>query len=288
LKKKNKTPLFLRIIPVIFPWLEKLAPSLANRFFVYIFFSPVKYRVPDKERIAESHSEKFEMTIAGKKIQCYKWGNSPNTIVVVHGWAGRATQFRRFVKPCIKAGYQIIGFDGPGHGQSDGKRTNLDEFENVLQKLVEKIGNVSAIVAHSFGGAASLYALTKGLPVTILANIASPTIGDEIINTYLRAIGGSDKTGEAFKKYILEKTGKSFDQFTALEFVKHVSQDLKLVLVHDEDDKDVTIDHPRALIKRFPQAYFLQTKKLGHTRILKDDHVIQSIVTFIAHRSSKL
>jgi len=286
LKKKNKTPFLLRIIPTVFPWAERFAPWLANRFFIYLFFTPLKYKTPEKERKAETFGETFVINIQGKKIQCYRWGNSPKTILVIHGWAGRATQFRRFVKPFLKSGYQVVGFDGPGHGKSDGKKTNLDEFEMTIQEIVNKVGNVKAIVAHSFGGVASLYSLTKGLPVKTLINIASPTIGDEIINTFLRAINGSQKTGDAFKKYVIKKSGKTFDEFSSLEFIKHVPSELSLLLVHDEDDKDVSLAHSKELMKRYTLAKLLQTKGLGHTRILKDDQVIREIVTFVELHSS--
>lgn len=276
----------MRIIPAVFPWAEKLVPSLANRFFIYLFFTPVKYGVPEKERKAETFSEKFTLNVSGKRIQCYQWGKSNKTIIVVHGWAGRATQFRRFVKPFLKAGYQVIGFDGPAHGQSEGRSTDLDEFENVIQGLVKKTGSVQALVAHSFGGVTCLYALTKGLPVKTLVNIASPTIADKIIGTFLKAMNGSAKTGEAFKKYVLKKSGKTFDEFSALQFVKKVPSDLNLLLVHDADDRDVSIDHPRELIKQFPRAELVETTGLGHTRILKDDQVIHRIVTFIERHSS--
>jgi predicted alpha/beta hydrolase family esterase len=148
------------------------------------------------------------------------------------------------------------------------------------------VGNVQAIVAHSFGGAASLYAIANGLPVKTLVNIASPTIGEEIIKTFLRAINGSAKTGEEFKRYIQETYGKSFDQFSSLEFIKYVPPDLHLLLVHDEDDRDVSLDHSKALMKQYLLAKLLQTKGLGHTRILKDDQVIREVVTFIERHSS--
>src|SRR6478609_3285837 len=148
-KKKNKTPFLLKIIPTIFPWMEKFAPWLANRFFIYLFFTPLQYKTPEKELKAESFSEKFVVNVQGKKIQCYRWGNSTRTLLVVHGWAGRATQFRRFVKPFVKSGYQVVGFDGPGHGKSDGKKTTLDEFERAIQEVVANVGNVKAIIAHS-------------------------------------------------------------------------------------------------------------------------------------------
>ena len=179
-----------------------------------------------------------------------------------------------------------MGFDGPAHGRSEGKSTTIEEFRVVIETLVQQLGNVSAIVTHSFGGGAALYSLANNLPVKTLVNIASPTIAEEIIKTYLRAIGGSMKTGKAIEKHVLKLTGKSFNEFTALELIKHVPQNLNLLLVHDQDDTEVVLDHPRELIKRFPGAELIQTKGLGHTRILKDDNVIRSVVTFIVHHSS--
>jgi len=286
LKKKNKTPLLLRIIPTVFPVLEKISPWLANQYFVFLFFTPFKYQATEKERKAETFAEKFIIEVDGKKIQCYRWGSGNKTVLVVHGWAGRATQFRRFVKPLLKAGYSIVGFDGPAHGQSEGRSTNLQEFRTVIEKLVSQLGNVTAILTHSFGGITALYALSNGLLVKTIINIASPTISDEIINTYLRAVGGSAKTGEAFKKYVLKKTGKPFSAFSALEFIKLAPADLNLLLVHDEGDKEVALTHPKELLKHFPQGLLIQTKGLGHTRILKDDKVIHQVVTFIQRHSS--
>ena len=114
-----------------------------------------------------------------------------------------------------------------------------------------------------------------------LINIASPTIGDEIINTYLRAINGSRSTGEFFKSYMIEKYGKAFDEYTSSHLILKVKQEIDLLLVHDEDDKEVGLEHAHELKRVYPQARLLVTKGLGHTRILKDEKVIGQCVTFI-------
>lgn len=285
-KKKDKTPPLLKLIRWGYPKVEAVFPSLAYRFFTTLFFTPLRYKATEKERKAETFGEKFVVTSAGKKIQCYRWGKSEKTVLVVHGWAGRATQFRRFVKPLIKAGYQVVGFDGPAHGQSEGKRTTIVEFEETLKKVYEKIGVPEAIIAHSFGGGAVLFAAKNGLPVKKIINIASPTIGDKIIDTYLRAIGGSEKTKMFFKKFVQQKYGKPFDSFTASHIIKEIDQPVEILLVHDEDDKEVSLDHPLELIRLHPSARLLQTKGLGHTRILKDNRVIQEIVTFVQEPAS--
>lgn len=285
-KKKDKTPPLLKFIRWAYPKVEVIAPPLAYRFFAKLFFTPLKYNATEKERKAEKYAHKFEVHAAGKRIQCYRWGQSDKTVIVVHGWAGRATQFRRFVKPLIKAGYQVIGFDGPAHGQSEGKKTTIVEFDQTLHELYGVVGTPEAIIAHSFGGGAVLFATKNGLPVKKLINIASPTIGDEIINTYLKAIGGSEKTKNFFKAFIQKKYGEPFDTFTALEIIKHIKQPLELLLVHDEKDYEVSMEHPLALCRAYPSARLLKTSGLGHTRILKDDGVIEEIVTFIRGNAS--
>jgi esterase/lipase len=280
-KAKIKIPLAFRMIRWGFPKLEKISTRLSGWYFERIFFTPFRYKTPEKELEAEATAKLFSVTSAGRKVQCYQWGeDSKPYVLVVHGWAGRSTQFRRFIPAFHEVGYRVIGFDGPAHGKSEGKRTSIAEFEEVIKAIAALKGNPEAIIAHSFGGGASLYAISKGLPVMKLINIASPTVADRIIQGYLKAIGGSWKTGENFKKLIQKRHGKSFEEFTALYLIKRVPKDLKLMLVHDEHDKEVDISHVYELLKIFP-ARLLATKGLGHNRILKDDSVIAECVNFV-------
>jgi fermentation-respiration switch protein FrsA (DUF1100 family) len=278
--KKDKTPLLLKIIRWVYPKVEKIAPPLAHRYFVKLFFTPLRYPVPDKEKKAETFAEKFAIRANGKRVQCYSWGQG-KPVLFVHGWGGRATQFRRFVKPFNAAGFKAVAFDGPAHGKSDGKTTTLLEFEQALIGMYKEIGEPAAIIAHSFGGAATLFSALNGLQVSKLVNIASPTIGDEIINTYLTAINGSSSTAKYFRNYILQTQGRSFDEFTASYFVKHLPRPIDLLLIHDEKDKEVHIKQAEHLIKLYPAAKLIKTSGLGHTRILKDDQVISECVTFV-------
>jgi pimeloyl-ACP methyl ester carboxylesterase len=287
-RKPIKVPFAFRVIRWGFPKLEKISTRLSGWYFEKIFFTPFRYKTPEKELEAERTAQLFSITRAGKKVQCYQWGDeSKPYVLVVHGWAGRSTQFRSFIPKFNEAGYRIIGFDGPAHGKSEGKRTSIAEFEEVMKAISAIQGNPEAIIAHSFGGGASLYAISKGLQVNKLINIASPTIADRIVQSYLKAIGGSWKTGENFKKLIQQRHGKSFEEFTALYLIKQVPKDLKLMLVHDEGDKEVDIAHVHELIRIFPSARLLATKGLGHNRILRDDIVIGECLNFVTEKATE-
>ena len=278
--KKSKTPFLLKLVQWIFPKMEKIIPGLAHRFFVTIFFTPLNYKVPVKEKALEKEAEKFDVQVAGKRIQCYAWGNGP-VVLLVHGWAGRATQFRKIIYALVNANFRVVGFDGPAHGNSEGRSTNILEFEEALKNIYAKAGAPEGIIAHSFGGGAVLFAAMNGLVVKKLINIATPTIGDEIINIYLKTINGSPATAKFFKSYILKNNGKPFDEFTGLHFIRHIKQDIDLLLIHDENDQEVAINQALELMKYYPQATLFKTRGLGHTRILRDDGVIKKCVTFM-------
>ncbi len=279
--KKHKIPFAIRLIRWGFPKLETISRPLAAVYFEKIFFTPFRYSATVKEKEVERSATKATLLVDGRKIQTYEWGNPTRPyVIVVHGWAGRATQFRKFIPALNAAGFLVLGFDGPAHGNSEGKRTTIVEFEEVLKKIVDVKGVPVAIIAHSFGGGASLFAIRNRLPVTKLINIASPTMADEIIRTYLNAIGGSWPTGVHFKEVIKKKYGRPFEEYTASFIIKQING-LELLLIHDSEDRDVSITQAQEMIKLYPKAKLITTHGLGHNRILKDEAVITACVDFV-------
>lgn len=264
-----------------FPKVEALSGSLASKLFIKLFFTPFRYRVPEKEKKAETFARKIRLGPSGNETQVFEWGTAKRYVLFVHGWAGRATQFRRFVKPLLAAGFGVVGFDGPAHGQSQGKRASFKEFEEAIRQIYAKYGEPEAIVAHSYGGNAVLYAAVNGLPVPKLINIASPTIAEDIVDTYIKGLRASARVKRDFYDYISSTYGQPFDNFAALHLVKQLPAPVRLLLVHDEKDKEVGPHHPEELMKIYPSAKLVKTSGLGHTRILRDNSVIREVVTFI-------
>jgi len=279
--KKNKTPLALRIIPWIFPKVEAIAPSLAHKYFIHIFFTPFHYKTPGKEKEILAAAKKFSITFNNKRIQCYRWGTMGPKIMVVHGWAGRAGQFRSIIPALLAKGFEVVAFDGPAHGQSEGKQTNSGEFADVMKKLTEMEGPIHAIIAHSFGGIAALRAIQRGLPVKKLINIASPTIAERIIGNYRRALNASPAAGLAFREHLMKTDGITFEEISSLHLIQHLPGPLNLLVIQDENDPDVTIENTTELKKVYPSAEIFLTQGLGHTRILRDETVINRCLGFV-------
>jgi pimeloyl-ACP methyl ester carboxylesterase len=279
--KKNKVPFILRFIHWFFPKLEIIAPSLAHRYFIHIFYTPLHYKTPEKEIELLKTAKEFSLTYDGKQIQCYKWGTMGPKVLLVHGWAGRAGQFRSIIPALLAKGFQPIAFDGPAHGRSQGKQTSLAEFADVIQKIIDVEGEIRGIIAHSFGGVAALYGVANGLPVKKLITISSPTLANQVLGNFLRALNGSPSTGEAFRAYLIKTYGKTFEEFSSLHLVQHLPAPIDLLLIQDKNDPEVSVENSSELKKVYPAAQIHLTEGLGHTRILRDEGVISLCLDFL-------
>jgi len=277
-----KAPFLLRVIRFLFPILETCSQSLATRLFAWCFFVPLRYRMPSSEHKIFLEAEKSVEWFEGKKIQFYSWGEGP-VVWVMHGWAGRTTQFRVFIKALTEAGFRVVGFDAPAHGQSQGKITNVLEFSRLLFRLAELHGLPQGAVTHSFGGMAMLYAIKNGLKVNRVVNVAAPADAQEIIRTFLEAVHASPKIGAGFQQYMIKHFGHPLDYYTILHSVKEI-KDLDMLMFYDVADKEVPLVHALALKAAFPLAELVQTVNLSHNALLYDETVVKRGVAFIGKR----
>ncbi len=281
-KKKVKLPIILKVMPALFPKIEWVSPWLANKITVMLFFKPLRYTPTAQEEKAAGISRKEQLTVSGKKIQVYSWGEG-KPVLFTHGWSGRGTQFRKFVEPFNKNGYKVIAFDGPGHGKSEGVTTNISEFYEAIRAIQTKYGDFEAMVGHSFGGVASMYSLLHGVSSKKLVLIASPSIGEDIIDNFLKVVNGSPKRADFFKRYYKARFGINFNEITMYVMSEKIDP-LPILIVHDEDDKEVHIHQADALKSKLEYPEFLRTKGLGHMRILKDKQVIEKCLSFVSDK----
>ncbi|MGK7392570.1 MAG: alpha/beta hydrolase [Candidatus Cyclobacteriaceae bacterium M2_1C_046] len=277
-RKKDKTPIALKAMAWLFPKLERFVPQLASRLFVHVFFTPARYPFPEKEKVYVDQAEKEQLIFKGRKVMVYKWGEG-KPVLMMHGWMGRATQFRKFIKPFNDAGYQVVAFDAPAHGKSQGIKSHLMYFVKIIEILNQK-HNFHGIIGHSLGGVAGMHVIHRGADIPSLIMIGSPSIADEIIGEFLRRLGGTWKSGKYFKKYIQKTYNQPFESYTGEYLIQHI-KDFPLMLIYDEDDFEVKIEHAEAIVDKYPEAKFIRTKGLGHTRILKDEEVIERSLNFI-------
>ena len=271
-------PLPLRILRAVYPVLEKTIPGIAFQIAFRLFFTPIRYATPNRELPIQEKAKKFTAKIKGKRTQFYSWGDEQNPLaIVVHGWMGRASQFYKLVDSFLARNYHVVGFDGPAHGASAGRATNIMEFAEAINIISEKFGPIHCAMGHSFGGITILNAIERGTSIDNVILIATPTIAGDLIKQFEEKINASPATGERFLKEVNNRYGISFEYMSASEIIKRINPQ-NLLLVHDENDRDVPIAHARLMKELYPEAQTIFTDGLGHTRILRNDMVINRII----------
>ena len=282
-KKKVKLPLIFKIIRWLFPKLEKLAPSLAGYLARRIFFHPFRYKTPQRELIWREKAESFLIEYNGKNVMVYVYGEGV-PVVMTHGWSGRGTQFLSFIEKFIEKGFKVVTFDAPGHGLSSGRETSVIEFAALVKLLAEKY-KAEFLIGHSLGGAASLLAMTQGLSVRNLIMIGSPAEPDYLIREFLGRLNATQKSFDDIRNHVFRRTGRNFEEFMVSHLLTQV-EDLNLMLIHDEDDKDVPLIHSEKVKEMLPSAKLIVTSGLGHHRILRDKKVVDIAIEFAGMKAS--
>lgn len=279
---KQKDPLPLRIIRRALPLMEFTIPYAAKKLTHRFFFYPVSYPFPNYElpyiEKAIIETQKFEET----DINIYQWGNidSDKKVLLVHGWAGRATQFRVLIDKLIEENFHVISYDAPGHGKSEGVTTNLPQMARII-KLVQSKFKAKNIIGHSMGGAACLFAIAQNNVVAErLILISAPTSADAMLTDFLNKINGSAK----LKTYLNSQTLQMFEHPLEYYFANNLlpHQNIPATLaVHDKNDPEVHFNHLKFLTENIEDIKIHKTHHLGHTKVLRDDNVIDQIIKFL-------
>src|SRR6266542_2205116 len=125
------------------------------------FFSPARYEVKQAERVVIEWGNNYRIPFEGGELAVTTWGSSGPAVLLMHGWGGARAQMTGFVDALLFAGYRVVAYDQPAHGESDGKMTNLLEIAPTMDLIVEQEGPFHAIIAHSFGTLITSYALVE-------------------------------------------------------------------------------------------------------------------------------
>ena len=252
----------------------RVAPDLTASVAAELFRSTRRSRPrPGEREVLESA---VPSRIAG--IQTWSWGEGP-TVLLVHGWNGRATQLGAFVPPLLAQGYRVVAFDALGHGDSIGKRSSLPEFANCIRQVVDELGGVYAVIAHSLGGAATTYAMQYGLRVERAVFISPPADPREFLKIFGTALGISEDVRSRVRQRVERRLGLSMNEMRANTIAPRMST--PLLIIHDRDDKEVPFDVGRRIAESWPNAELVATEGLGHQRILRDESVRDLAVSFV-------
>ena len=121
----------------------------AEKAFV-VFGTPFMKSIP-KGPVKNAETIHFQLN--NKKLNGYRW-NHPQTkkALILHGFGSAAHKFEDYAVLLLAKGFEVLAFDAPAHGKSEGDTTNAIEYSEMIKEVMEKFGPIENFIAHSFGG----------------------------------------------------------------------------------------------------------------------------------------
>lgn len=222
--------------------------------------------------------------VGSKRVAVYEWGDGADTVLLVHGWRGRAAQFAALVRELRFEGFTVVGFDAPANGASEGRHVTILDYLDAIGQLQRRYGRFRAIVGHSFGVLATLVAVNEGVQTGAVVGIAGASDSDCLVDGFATQLAIRPATVGALRERFARRTFPGerdiFDRFSA---VRHpLPASVPLLLVHDEADARVPVSESRRLlVANHGHAELVVTEGLGHTRILRADLTLDAVTAFI-------
>lgn len=271
---KNST--IVRIVNPLFRFLSALSPGLAARLLERLFLTPTRWKRPLRERGWMVGAEKDEIVFdSRRKLRLLSWGSGP-VVLLVHGWAGRGSQMGALAKPLAEAGYRVVAFDAPAHGDSDGRMTGLPEVARAVELVAAHVGPLYAVVAHSLGSAATTLALSRGLTAQRVVYLAPPANPEDYLGRVARFLGFSEAVVSMTWTRIERRFGFRIKDARVTALARGMTA--PLLVIHDEDDRDVPLEEGARVRDAWPGAAMITTRDLGHRLILRAPEVIELTV----------
>ncbi len=266
----------------------RAAPSLLAPLLERLFFTPLRHQPPQREAQWLRAARETQVQSAVGGIHVYEW--SPNaavlhrgpTVLLVHGWAGRAAQMGAIAVALSAHGSRVIAFDGPAHGKNPGRQTNALEFVAALHAVVETHGQPDLIITHSMGAFVAGIAMAGGLSVPKIAFIAPPPSLKEMTVAFAKMADLPEELVEHLQRRVENRVGRDIWRRFSTGHHTHLWQqhESEVLLIHDEEDMEAPIATAEAFVKEVSGARLHRTQGLGHRRIVRDKDVIRALVEF--------
>ncbi len=259
----------------------RLFPAQAERRLRDFMLTPQRPAADNGSDLVRSDNAQ-RVPYASRWLRVWSFGEGP-TILLAHGWSGYAAQFDAWIEPLVAAGHRVVLFDAPAHGGSGGRQTNIMDMAGAIQHVAGLHGPVHAIVAHSFGAPATLFALRHGLKVDRLVLMAAPLslkkfslFVAHVLGLPLSVRGRMQRNMERKLQFRWDET----DTDTVLAGLV-AERGLDVLLVHDKRDREVPFASSEVIAAAVPSARLHATEGNGHNRILRNGAVIAEAVRFL-------
>ncbi|WP_127794943.1 alpha/beta fold hydrolase [Agromyces sp. LHK192] len=266
---------------------ERVSPRAAAAIALPLFMRSLPtQRVREHDRGVHEQARRSTIRVRGRDLAAYEWGTGADTILLAHGWRGRASQFAPVIRELRAEGFRLVAFDAPANGDSPGRRTDINDWVGAIEALQSRHGGFHSVVGHSFGALAAHTAVRGGTATGSVVAVAGVSSARYLIDAFAAGIGvgraTADAIGEAFVRRVFPRDDDRaiWDRYDAA--AHPLPTGVPLLVVHDEGDREVVVGQGRRLHDAHDdRSRLVITSGSGHTRVLGSDAALDAITAFM-------
>jgi pimeloyl-ACP methyl ester carboxylesterase len=246
------------------------------------FFSPSCYEVKPSDREVLEWGNNYRVPFEDGELAVTSWGSNGPAILLMHGWGGARAQMTGFVDLLLFAGYRVVAYDQPAHGESDGKLTNLLEIAPTMDLIAKQEGPFDAIIAHSFGTIITSYALVERNfpPPSKLVYFGAFNRLMDALPRFQVIAQLPDQIMDGLREMINEKFGKEvLDAIVNELLVPQI--EIPALMFHDKSDNVTPVEDSRAIARAWKNSQYVETEGLGHRGALQSKEIHEQVIQFL-------
>lgn len=258
--------------------LYEIKPKKAIHKAFMLFSTPragfVKSHQKDYLKAHQSEKLKFKKI----QIQTYHWAGKGSKILLIHGWDSHTYRWKALVKRLKALDYDIVAFDAPAHGYSEGNILNVPIYNEVLELMIKK-HNPDFLIGHSVGAMTCIYNqyMQKHSKVKKMVLLGSPSEMNRIMAGFQKILGLSPKFMSATEAYFMERYGYTFEAFSMAKFSKQI--ETPCLIIHDKYDKVVPHTEAEVIKQSLKHSKLIITEGAGHS--LNKESINSEIINYI-------
>lgn len=209
-------------------------------------------------------------------LSALRWGQGP-TVLLMHGWEGRPTQFAKIIETLVDAGYTAVALDGPAHGRSPGDEAHVGLFARAVLEAAAELPPLKAVIGHSMGAASVLLAMQLGLRAEAVVSIAAPARLLGVLRGFARHLNLPPRARAAFIRKVERDVGLPVAKLDVSGYQLEVPG----LIVHAEDDRLVPASEAQVIHDAWFDSRLLMLEQGGHQRVLADPRVLSGVLDLL-------
>lgn len=271
----------LRLMRIYFNSIGRAFPNKSANQLIKLFSTPRSRVIRSKEIEVLKTAKTTWQIFQKEKIRIYEWGNGDKLALLCHGWESNAGSLGAFVAPLLKRGYRVVSYDGPAHGESQGKEASLITFTQVAKMVVKKFGKIDLAIGHSLGANVIMlmnYETQISIPKCILISPVNRIVS--VFEGFKNIFKIPNSIYNRMVNLISKRTNYQLDSLLFEDIVLK-SPYQEVLLMHDVADKITPVKHSEEIAKNWTEVSFKPIKGSGHYKILWHEDTLTNSFQFI-------